>query len=239
MVAMSESSVQRSKHHPNRSGGNRSSSGNRSSDHRSGDHRSSDHRSGDHRSSDHRSGSSRARGADDVLVGLRDQVSDVAERVASATRDFKEQAMQKASELTRAVADGVRDEAERFFDEHKGRLGERVQRVGKGINQAAHALRAVRAEGLAEAVDSAAGRFDEVSQYLDERSLGDLVSDAGEFVRRNPAPVVGGLFLTGFLAARFVKASASRETDEGNESEEGSSRRGAAHGRNGRASARR
>jgi len=184
-----------------------------------------------------RSGGGNA-GADDVLRDMRERAADMAERVVSGTREVKEQVMQKASELTRAVADGVREEAEKFFDEQKGKLGDKAKRVGKAINQAAHALHAVKADPLAEAVDAAAERINEASSYLEERNLGDLVSDAEDVARRHPALLLGGLFVTGLIAARFIKASASREDEDSGTSGRSGSRKsrgsGAKHSRNGR-----
>ena len=182
-------------------------------------------------------------GGDDVLRQMRGKALDVAERVRSGTREVKEQVMQKASELTRAVTDGVKEEAERFFDEQKGKLGARAQRVSKVINQAAHALHAVKADGIAEAVDAAAGRVEQASSYIAERSLGELIGDAEDVARQHPALMLGGLFAAGLIAARFVKASASREESTGDAPEPAGARRAgrrtsaSSHGgRNGRAS---
>ena len=178
---------------------------------------------------------------DEALRLVRVKAADVAGRVISGTREVKEQVMQKAADLTRAVAEGVREEAEKFFDEQKGRLGTKAQRVAKAINQAAHALHAVKADNIADAVDAAAGRVEQAASYIEERGLGDLVADAEDVARRHPGIMLGGLFLTGLVAARFVKASASREdSDEESGGANGggrgnTSRRGAArHGRNGK-----
>ena len=182
---------------------------------------------------------SRGRGggneAERALRQVREQATEMAERVISGTREAKEQVMQKASEFTRAVADGVREEAEKFFDEQKGKLGTKVDRVSKMINQAAHALHAVKADPIAEAVDAAGERFKQASSYLEERSLGDLISDAEDVARRHPGMMLGGLFVTGLLAARFVKASASREDEGAGGSGARESRGSGKQSRNGRA----
>ena len=126
--------------------------------------------------------------------------------------------MQKAADVTRAVADGVKEEADRLFDEQKGRVGSKVERWGKAIHQAAHALHAVKADGAADVVDSVADRIGAMSSYLEERSLGDLLEDANDVARRHPGIMLGGMFAAGLLAARFLKASASRDdAEEGGE----------------------
>lgn len=146
---------------------------------------------------------------------LKERAVEVAQRLTTGARAAREQVMQQAAEVTRAVADGVREEAERLFDEQKGRLGSKAERWGKSIRQGAHALRAVKAEGVAEVVDQAAERVGGLSDYLEDRSLGDLLDDAEDVARRHPGLVVGTLFVTGLLAARFVKASAARGADGG------------------------
>jgi hypothetical protein len=186
--------------------------------------------------------SSGRRSEPDPLRDVREKAADVARRVANTASVAKEQVMRKAADMTRAVTDGVKEEAERFFDEQKGRLGEKVDRVSKVIHQAAHALHAVKADGVAEAVDAAAERFEQASNYIEERTLSDLISDTEDVARRHPGLMLGGLFLTGLVAARFVKASASREDEASGQrgAREGSSRGAGQHGRsNGRAGRRR
>ena len=181
--------------------------------------------------------------AGDVLRDVREKAAGVAERVIGGTREVKEQVMQKASELTRAVTDGVKEEAERFFDEQKGKLGSKVQRVSKVINQAAHALKAVKADAVAEAVDAAAERVEQASSYIEKRNLGDLMSDAEDIARRHPGLMLGGLFVVGLAAARFAKASATPQESPGgagaSTSRAGKRRRPSQAGRNGRVAHRR
>ena len=142
---------------------------------------------------------------------LKDKAADVAQRIAGGARAAKEQVMQKAADVTRAVADGVKEEAERFFNDQKGRIGAKADRWGKAIHQAAHALHAVKADSAADVVDAAANRVGNVSGYLEERSLADILSEAEDVARRHPGVMLGGMFVTGLLAARFLKASAARD----------------------------
>ena len=97
-----------------------------------------------------------------------------------------------------------------------------------GTRGAGHALRAVKAEGLADYVDSAAGAVEQLNQYLEERNLAQVIEDAGEVARRHPGMVIGGMFLTGLALGRFLKASESRQgeesDDDGGEEEEESPR---------------
>jgi hypothetical protein len=161
-------------------------------------------------------GNAAARGGkgDDVLRDVREKAATVAQQIVSGTSAVKEQVMRKAAEVSRAVADGVKEEAERMFDEQKGKIGTRVDRFEKIIHQAAHALHAVKADGVADVVDAAAERVGQASSYIEERTLSQLIADTEDVARRHTGLIAGGLFVTGLLAARFVKASASRGTED-------------------------
>jgi hypothetical protein len=167
-----------------------------------------------------RSGIGGAGGGPSEVRVMKEKVVEVAQRVAGGARAAKEQVMQKAADVTRAVADGVKEEAERIFDEQKERIGSKVDRWGKAIHQAAHALHAVKADGAAEMVDAAAERVGNVSSYLEERSLTDILSDAEDVARRHPGVMLGGMFVAGLLAARFLKASAARRDESESEGDE-------------------
>jgi hypothetical protein len=149
------------------------------------------------------------------LKQLKDKAADVAGAVRESAGNAAGQVKQKAGEMTRAISGTIKEEAERLFDEQKGKAASKVTRYGKAIHQAAHALRAVKAEGLAEYADSAAETVEGLTSYLEERNLAQVLQDAGEVARRHPGLTIGGMFLTGFALARFVKASASREGEEG------------------------
>lgn len=180
-----------------------------------------------------RSGSSsptRSDGPDVVeqLKELKGRAADVAGAVRESAGSAAGQVKKKAADMTRAVTGTIKEEAERLFDEQKGKAASKVTRYGKVIHQAAHALRAVKAEGLAEYVDSAGEKVEGLTDYLEERNLTQVLQDAGEVARRHPGMTIGGMFLTGLALARFLKASAERdESDENSgEAEEESGHRG-------------
>ena len=157
-------------------------------------------------------------GGEDVveqLRALKQRAGDVVETVASGARTTAEQMKHRAAEMTEAITSTIRDEAERLFDEQKGKAASKVGRFGKVMHQAAHALHAVKADGVADMVDGAAGQVEGLNEYLEERTLAQVLEDVGEVARRHPGMMIGGLFLAGFAGARFLKASASRGEADG------------------------
>jgi hypothetical protein len=55
--------------------------------------------------------------------------------------------------------------------------------------------------------DSLAKQVEQVSTYLEQKDLRDVLKDVEGFARRNPAVFIGGAFALGILAARFLKSS--------------------------------
>ena len=159
------------------------------------------------------------------LKEFKDRAADVVAAARESAGNAAEQIKEKAADMTRAISGTIKEEAERLFEEQKGKAASKVTRYGKVIKQAGHALRAVKAEGMAEFADDAAETVEGLTDYLEERTLAQLLEDAGEVARRHPGMMLGGMFVTGFALARFLKASSEREEDEsGEESEdEGSS----------------
>jgi hypothetical protein len=190
----------------------------------------------------HTSSSRSSRGDEpDVVEELR-QLKERAAEVVGSVRESAgtaaEQVKQKATEMSRAITGTIKEEAERLFDEQKGKAASKVTRFGKVMHQAAHALHAVKADGLADYVDETGNKIEGLTDYLEERTLAQVIQDAGEVARRHPGMVIGGMFVTGLAVARFLKASASRE-DEGGESADDSGEEESAGGGRSGASSRR
>jgi hypothetical protein len=164
------------------------------------------------------SGGRRDAGRDDVTIQqVKERAAEVASYVKSSTRAATQQLKETAAEMARAVRETVKEEAERLFEEQRGKMSSKAAKVGKVVRQTAHALRAVRLEAVAEQVDAGAQRIDDASDYIKERNLTEVLQDAEEIVQRNRGLAVGGLFVAGFALARFLKASEPNSEGEGGE----------------------
>src|SRR5204862_1571668 len=133
--------------------------------------------------------------------------SGVAEKLKDGARAARESIKKTAGEVTNAVIDTVLEEAEDLYEKQKDRAVSRVSSIGKIAKQTAHALHAVKADKFADYVDEASRRVDEAGDYLEERTLTEMLQDAGEVVRRNRGITMGTLFVAGFAVARFLKSS--------------------------------
>lgn len=118
--------------------------------------------------------------------------------------EMKDQVQAKAGEVKEQVAAQATSRAE----QGKGQAVESLGSVASAVRQTGGQLRKQDQDGLAEYVERAAGRIEEFGAYLGNRNLNQLVGDAEQFARREPALFVGGSFLLGLFGARFLKSSA-------------------------------
>jgi hypothetical protein len=143
-------------------------------------------------------------GHDEDKAGARG--SQIVARVKDGASDVARQLKRGAG----AIGQTVREEGEQLYEKQKDRVVSKVRGFGKVTRQVAHAVRAVKADGVAEYADTAAGKVDEATQYLEESDLETVLNNAGDLAREHQALVAGGLLLTGFAVSRFLKASRAR-----------------------------
>lgn len=125
--------------------------------------------------------------ATEALGEARARAGDVASRTAQAA---------KAEALDRAegAKDGLADQGER--------LAASLRSAVDGGDDS------IQAKLMAAAADSVT----DLSNTLRGKSFDQLLSDAGDFARRNPGAFVAAAALAGFAVARFARASAPAAT---------------------------
>ncbi|MGI8554297.1 MAG: hypothetical protein ACR2PL_26455 [Dehalococcoidia bacterium] len=131
------------------------------------------------------------------------QVKDAAGQVAG-------QATEKASQLVGQATEQAKPQVE----SQKGRAADTLETTARAMRQTGRHLREQDEEKASQYIDRAAGQVDRFADYLRERNLNELVSDAEHFARSQPAVFLGGTFAFGVLATRFLKSSAHRSTEQ-------------------------
>jgi hypothetical protein len=86
--------------------------------------------------------------------------------------------------------------------------------VAAALRQTSYQLR-LQESGMSEYVDKAASSVDNVSDYLETRTLGQLIGDVESYARREPAVFLGGAFVVGVLGGRFLKSATPRARRSG------------------------
>lgn len=125
-------------------------------------------------------------------------------------QQVKDQAHQAAASLGDQAADmrhQVEDKAKEQLADQKSRATEQLGGIQEALKQTTETLRDNGQEPVANAVEQAAGQVERLNSYLQNRSVGDLLSDAEQFARREPGLFLGAAALIGLAAGRFVRAS--------------------------------
>jgi hypothetical protein len=142
--------------------------------------------------------------ATDATLG---SLADDARNAASAVAD---QAREKAADLGSAMSDAASSFAEqqkevgsRLLDTMSRAAGAAADELGKGSPEIAKQIRSV------------ASSLDALSSDIRQHSVGDLTGRFTEMARRQPAAVMAGTAVAGFMLARLIKSSATSQATMG------------------------
>lgn len=131
----------------------------------------------------------------------------------------------------REAAETVRESAESASAEAAAAARRTAKAVGERAGDAARATRKTTAEMTEKAaaalhdqagkldddalghrvLESVAGRMDSLSGQIRDGNLGQLISEAEGFARRNPLLFIAGAALAGFAIARMTQSRGSRD----------------------------
>jgi gas vesicle protein len=134
-----------------------------------------------------------------------------------SAQDAKEQAKQKAGEVTGQAQEKAQEAAGQAKSRARDEIDRRSTEAGEQVSSTAGDLRSVseqlREQGKdtpAKLADQAADRVEQVGGYLKDADSDRILSDVEDLARRQPWLVVAGGVALGFAAARFLKASSSQ-----------------------------
>jgi hypothetical protein len=114
--------------------------------------------------------------------------------------------MKDAKNAIGEAAAGLKSKAAGAADERKDTAAQTLGTVAGALRGAAQDLHLGEAAALGTYAESAAEQLDKVAGYLREKDLKGLQRDTETFARRHPELFLGGAFLAGILAARFLKS---------------------------------
>lgn len=156
--------------------------------------------------------------------GTDDGVDDVDEigstRLESSGRGETSQTTEKASEYAEQGQEKAAEAAEQGREKAKGQISTQKERASgelQGISWAlqktGEQLREQDQDSVGRYVDQAADQVGRFSDYLSEKDSEELLNGVEDFARKQPAVFLGGAFLLGAVAARFLKSSAGQTGD--------------------------
>jgi len=123
----------------------------------------------------------------------------------SGTPDNK--LVQRAKDTAADVAGQAREQVTTKASAQKDRATEGLTSVATALRQTSEQLRSQDTGPVSQYVEQAADQVEKVTQYLQSKSVGEIVGEVERFARREPALFLGGAFALGLLGARFLKSS--------------------------------
>lgn len=150
------------------------------------------------------------RQAEDLRRQAGEAAHDAGERLKQMGRETKDRAAQAARQTTSQV----RDRATEAVAQQKNRLAEEVSVFGLALHRAAETLESNDDKVAGQYAHKAADWIDGIANFLREKDVTAMTRTCGDFTRRHPEVVLGGLFLAGVSVARFLKASDRPREDD-------------------------
>jgi ElaB/YqjD/DUF883 family membrane-anchored ribosome-binding protein len=138
------------------------------------------------------------------------QASDLKQQAREAQSEIKEQgrqALDDAKQKGKEMMDDAQEQAAVMVHEQQQRLAGQIDGVANALQQTARQLDNDQA-WLAEGAEYAARSLSSMAGAMRNKDFGSLIHDIESYTRRQPAVVLGGAAVAGFLLTRFLKSSA-------------------------------
>lgn len=121
---------------------------------------------------------------------------------------------EKVQEQARSVVSTAQEQARTTLTTQKSRAAGSLQGVAKAFRQTGTQLRNQDQGAVAGYAESVADQIERFSNALENRDVDEMVTEVKHYARRHPEMFIGGAFVLGMLAARFLKSSAPDEMAE-------------------------
>ena len=108
---------------------------------------------------------------------------------------------------TSSIVGKVKEQATAQLSSQKDRATDGLGSVAQAVRQTTQHLRDNQHETVARYAEQTAEQIERFSQRLKDKDVGELMNDAQQLARRQPALFIGGAFALGLLGARFLKSS--------------------------------
>ena len=111
------------------------------------------------------------------------------------------------AETASAAAEQMQSAATDQIEQQKRAASQSIQAFAQAVRRASDELSKQDQTAAAQLIQQAAGGLEDLSQALSNRSVGDMVSMARDFGRRNPMALAGGAALLGLALGRVARTA--------------------------------
>lgn len=137
---------------------------------------------------------------------------------ATGTDQLQQSASGVANQVQQAagtLAGQAGDTAHVVLKDQRTNAAQSLNTVSNAISQVGQQLsQNDQTAPIAGVIGAAADQVQNVANYLEHHNVQQIVDEVRGFARREPALFLGGAFLVGLLAARFLKASSEQQQQE-------------------------
>lgn len=103
--------------------------------------------------------------------------------------------------------DQVREQGKHQIAGQKNQVAGTIDQVAQAMRQTGWHLRQDEQDNVAHWVDEAASQLEGFSSSLRQKNVEEIIGEAQNFARRQPALFLGGAFMLGLFAARFLRST--------------------------------
>lgn len=111
-----------------------------------------------------------------------------------------------AKEQAKRTAAQVGEQAKQTVDSRMSDVAHEIGSVADAVRQTSQDI-GVESQTLSKYGDRLAEQLEGISSYLNEKGVEDVLTDLQDFARRKPVVFLGGAFMLGIMAGRFVRSS--------------------------------
>lgn len=121
-----------------------------------------------------------------------------------------EQAKEKVHEVAGQASEQARTRVTDVVTQRSTDAGEQVNTAADALRQTSSQLRSSGQEAPAKAIESAAGRIEDVGNWLRDSDGDQILHDIENMARRQPTAVLFAGLALGFAASRLLRASSTK-----------------------------
>lgn len=138
---------------------------------------------------------------------------DKAQEVAEKTQEKVSETAAAAKEQAKRTASQVGEQAKQTVDSRMSDAAHELGSVADAVRQTSYEMGG-ESQTLSKYGDRLADQLEGISSYLNEKGVEDVLTDLQDFARRKPVVFLGGAFMLGIMAGRFVRSSGERYSQE-------------------------
>jgi gas vesicle protein len=145
------------------------------------------------------------------MAGSKDSSSTSSGTVKEEVKQGTQQAQQTAGQM----ADQAKQQATSLAHSRKTQATQNLDGVAQALRSSQQQLQSNGQTTPAQVLDLAAGQVEKISGYLQSHSVNEVLADAEQFARQQPALFLGGAFAIGFALSRFLKSTPPEDQGTG------------------------